>query len=250
MTKTQCNKCLFANTVSSNKACEFDIPSQIKNIKQISIIDDFYEIENYQCLYGFGKKQYNENLEHLKDIDLHKFITDRVTLKYYLILDTRSSSLDQLQNTINEINNLTIKPKKCSLIINPDHADEIYEYVKNNLSCDKWTVHAFIETLPLNDCINIILDTNLSTSGSWCLLFIDAHHLKPNELSDTTDNLQKLFIIQQSSFHGCYENRESLHKLCLNCAVYKALVSTINRNILKGIAHTPEIILENYDEIY
>ena len=250
MTKTQCNKCLFANEVSSNRPCEFDIPNQIKHIKQMSIIDDFYEIENYRCLYGFGKKQYNDNLENFKDIDLHQFIIDKTILKYYLILDTRSSSLDHLKKIINEISNLTIKPKKCSLIIDPNNSDEIYTYVKNNLHCDKWTVHAFIETLPLNDCINIVLDTNLSTSGSWCLLFIDAHRLKPHELSDTADNLQKLFIIQQKNFYGSCENRETLHKLCLNCSVYKALVSTIDRDILKGIAHTPEIILENYNEIY
>jgi len=245
MTKTQCNKCMFGDVVSSDIPCEFNIPSKIKNIKNLTVTDNFYEIENYRCLYGFSKNQYNQHIENFKDIDIYKSIKEKTNIKYYLILDIRQISEDRIYEIIDEINNLEIKPKCLSIIINPKDPDAIYNYIRHNLSCNKWTIHVFIETLPLNDCVNIILDTNLANSESWCLLFLDANNLNKN-INDTINYMQDTFIVKQTNFYGIKYD-DSLHMMCLNCMVYKTLVSTVDRNILKAIESTPEIVLETYE---
>jgi hypothetical protein len=245
MTKTQCNKCIFADTVSSNSPCEFHIPEKIKDIKNVSIIDDFYEIENYRCLYGFSKNQYDQNIDNLKDVDIRNLAKDKASLKYYLILDARQISKDQLYRIIDDIDKLDTKPTHLSIIISPNDPDPAYEYVRHNLSCRKWTIHVFIETLSLNDCINTILDTNLIASQSWCLLFIDANSLD-KKIQDVISFLQDNFIIKQKNFYGV-KYTDSLHMMCLNCMVYKTLVSTIDRDIIKSLESTTEITLETYE---
>jgi hypothetical protein len=237
---------MFANTTKSDSSCEFGIPDKIKNIKQLSIIDDFYEIENYRCLYGFSKSQYDQNADNLKDIDLHKFIEDKASVKYYLIIDARQISKNKFISIIEEINSLNIKPKHLSLLISPSDPDEKYDYIRNNLSCNKWTIHVFIDSLSFNDCINTILDTSLTKSESWCLLFLDASQLD-KKINSLISSIQDTFIIKQKSFFGIKKLDNSLHMLCLNCMVYKTLVSTIDRDILKSISSTPEIFLETYE---
>lgn len=246
MTKTQCNKCMFSDKVSSDLSCKFEIPNKIKNIKNLSVVDDFYEIDNYRCLYGFSKNQYNNSLDNLKDLDIYDLIKNKADIKYYLIVDARTISNTELKNIIDQINSLEIKPRDCSIIINPNSPDEIYDYVKNNLVCRKWTIRVFVETLSFNNCINIILDTNLISSESWCLLFIDASQMNLN-LNSVINEMQKTFIIEQRNFFGLKHKDKSLHMLCLNCRVYKTLVSTIDRDIIKAIESTPEIILETYE---
>jgi len=245
MTKTQCSKCIFGDVASSDMPCEFNILTKIKDIKNLTVIDDYYEIENYRCLYGFSKNQYDQNIENLKDIDIYKLVKDKANIKYYMILDTRQISKDRIYEIINEINSLEFKPRYLSIIISPNDPDPIYDYVRHNLSCHKWTIHVFVETLSFNNCINIILDTNLVNSESWCLLFLDANNLDKN-INDIVNFMQDTFIVKQKSFYGI-KNDNSLHMMCLNCMVYKTLVSTVDRDILKSIESTPEIILETYE---
>lgn len=247
MTKTQCDKCMFSDTVSSDNPCEFNIPNKIKDVKTLSIKDDFYEIENYRCLYGFSTNQYNQNIENFKQIDIHDFIKEKASIKYYAIIDTRRLSEQEFLDLIKSINNLPIKPRYCSIIVNPNNPDLLYQHIRNNLICHKWTIHVFIEALSFNDCINIILDTNLVSAESWCVLFLESHKLQPMTLNNLINEIQDTFIIKQKSFHGINKDSTSLHMLCLNCSVYKALVSTIDKDILKAINITPEVILEKYE---
>lgn len=246
MTKTQCNKCLFSGPVSSDHSCEFNIPDKIQNVKKLSIVNDFYEIENYRCLYGFGHDQYNKNLDTFKDIDLKDTIKEKANLKYCIIIDTRSITDDEFRIIINEINNLTIRPDTCSIITHDNNPQTRYEYIKDNLSCKKWKLHVLVKDMSFNDSINTILDTNLSDVDFWCLLFIEAHKHNKN-LDNIVNQLQNTFIIKQSNFFGMTDKVLDLHYLCLNRIVYRSLVSTIDRNIIKSIEITPEIVLEIYE---
>lgn len=246
MTKTQCNKCLFGGSVSSGNSCEFNIPDKIKNVKTLSIVDDFYEIENYRCLYGFGHDQYNKNLDTLKDIDLKNMIQEKAGLKYCIIVDTRYMPDNEFYTIIDEINNLTIKPDTCSIITHDNNPQSRYEYIKDNLSCKKWKLHVLVKDMSFNDSVNTILDTNLNDVDFWCILFIEGHKHNKN-LDNIVNQLQNTFIIKQSNFFGMTDTTLDLHNLCLNRIVYRSLVSTIDRNIIKSIQITPEIILETYE---
>lgn len=246
MTKTQCNKCMFSKPVSSQDPCEFHIPEKIKDTKTLSIVEDFYEIDNYRCLYGFGAEQYKQNMDSLSIIDIKEKIQEKASLKYCVLFDTRYISDEKFYILINEINSLSIKPDTCSIITHDNNPQARYEYIKDNLSCKKWKLHVLVKEMSFNDSINIILDTNLNDVDFWCILFIEAHKHNKN-LNNIVNQLQNTFIIKQSNFFGMTDKVLSLHNLCLNRIVYKTLVSTIHRDVIKSIQITPEIVLETYE---
>lgn len=246
MTKTNCNKCIFSKPASSENCCEFNIPNLIKNTKTLSIVDDFYQIDNYRCLYGFGIDQYKKNIDELKDIDLKEMVKQKASLKYCLIIDTRYISDDKFYDLINEINSLSIKPDTCSVIVHDNNPQLRYEYIRDNLSCKKWRLHVFVKELTFNNSINSILDTGLNDVDFWCLLFIEAHK-HTNNLNNIIYSLQNTFIIKQTNFFGMREKELSLHNLCLNRITYKSLVSLVNRDIIKSLQDTSEIILAEYE---
>lgn len=254
MNKTYCNKCLFSKPVSSGLSCEFDIPKMIQETSgdRLSTIEDFYIIDNYNCLYGFSKSQYESNLDNLKDIDIKNMVMQKADLKYYLVIDAREIKDDSFMGLMDKINHLDIKPTKISILIGPNRSEEIYQLIRENISCPKWTVHVFIASLSFNDCINIVLDTNLPNCDSWCVLFYDGTKLNNNDnininLDNIVNYLQKKFIIQQTTYMGFVENLSSLHALCLNCSLYKYLTSFIANDILKALKITTDIKLQYYE---
>lgn len=253
MTKTYCNKCIFSDTISSGSPCGFDITNILQQGgRQLSDVDNYYVINDYHCLYGFGKSQYEQYTKEFNDIDLTSMIAEKAALKYYLLIDARDVQDDLIPDLIEKINGLNISPKKISIIIGPDRSEEIYHIIKNNISCSKWTVHVFLYSLSFNDCINIVLDTNLSNSGAWCVLFYDGTKYKNNknsilDLSSIIDYLHIKIIIEQKTNFGCQLSLDSLHGLCLNASVFKYLTSVISNNILDGLRVKSDIHLLSYD---
>jgi hypothetical protein len=247
MSNTSCEKCAFSNPVeSSEKNCIFDIPSKIN--RNIKTINNYNFIENYKCLYGFSKNQI-ENNEDLKNVDIKDLVIEKAKLKYYFIIDLRNTDSLYIDQVIRDINNLEIKPNYLSLIVGSNDADLVHNCIKNNLSCRKWKMHVFLETTSLNDCINLILDTNIIESNAWCVLFAEAAFLKTKDINinKIINNLQEIFIIKQDNFFGVKYEDNNLNLLCLNSRVYKSLSSTVSRDILASIGTTKEVILTAYD---
>lgn len=249
MSKTLCSKCVFGAEVTAEKSCEFDIPNRIHNKNMLSVVDNYYAIDNYNCLYGFSKSQYDLNKENLQNIDLRQHAIDHAKLKYYLLVDVRKLSMEDLEVLVNSINNLDIKPQKVSIICNPNEPDKTYQYLRKNINCPRWTAHLFIEDLPLNDCINTVLDTNLTGCNAWCVLFYDASQRSyPKDLNSIVNELHEKIIINQETAMGVINTTDSLHCLCLNCSAYKFITTTISNDILKGLSVSKEdIILSNYE---
>jgi hypothetical protein len=250
MANTNCEKCIFSApaTESDPPLCEFDIPNKIN--KTISISNQYYTIENYKCLYGFGKEQFMANKE-LHNVDLKSMVIEKANLRHYMIIDLRSLSDELLVKAIIDINNIVIKPKCLSIIIDPESSDRLYSIIKNNLQCNKWKVHVMLESMSFNDCINLILDTNLQESNTWCVLFIEYEKFLQMQLSisisELVDKLQDIFIIRQDNFHGVKYEDSSLNLMCLNARLYKSLVSFIDSNILYSISQAKEVVLTKYD---
>lgn len=247
---TKCEECIFSRSADSGEACEFGIIEAIEDKSKLSIKNNFYIINNYHCLYGFSKKQKILNQENLDihEIDIKKEIENRATIKYYLVIDARSASIIELKDLIVTINSLSIKPQKVSIIINGENNKEKYDIIRKNISVKKWTSHIFITSTSFNQSINIILDTNLATSESWCLLFYDF-----SQQNDFATELPKLIlkmhnniIIQQKNLYGLTLKNNSLHGLCLNTSFYKFITSTMSNDILQGLSMKSDIILGNY----
>lgn len=245
MPNTNCEKCIFSNPVdSATKACEFDIPEKIT--KEITISNGFNVIKDYKCLYGFGKEQAKElPLE----TNVKNLILEKAQLKYYPIVDLRNLDKDSIRLAITELNNLEVKPAYISLIVDPNNPDYIYELIKNELICKKWKMHVQVDSISFNDCINLILDTNLAESKSWCVLFINYSKMSGDRITinGIVKQLQEIFIIKQENFYGVTDDKNDLHLLCLNARLYKHLTSVLSNDILQGLSLMKEISLINYE---
>lgn len=255
MSNTYCSKCIFSDVIASNKPCEFDIPKLLKDIKQISDVDNYYVINNYQCLYGFGKNQYQLNEKELINTDIKTEVSKKASLKYYFLIDARYISDEQIIDLIQSINKLTIKPQKLSIMINPNRSNDIYQYIQKHIECPKWSVHVFLESLSLNDCINIVLDTNLTSSNSWCVIFYDGARQTGNDnknldLKNIITYLHNKIIIQQITNLGFAYDQQDLHGVCLNSGFYKYLTSNVSNNILDAIKTQTDFVLQTYEETY
>ena len=84
MTNTHCKICLFADKTSESECCEFGIIDDIKNIKTLEIIDDYWYIKNYRCFYGFSKELYESHKDDFINIDIKEHIVNQAKISYYL----------------------------------------------------------------------------------------------------------------------------------------------------------------------
>lgn len=256
MAKTKCASCLFAGPANSENSCVFNIPSIVKDSKEVNIIDNYYEISKYRCLYGFDKNQYESNKQDLQNMNLQDLVVERAKIKYYLVVNIKDSSTDIIESIIDNINKLDFKPQYISFISDAEDIKSkiIYDLIRKNLECRKWKLHIFVKELPINNCINVALDTCLIESQSWCVCFVNANELPTDGLLEFMNDyiyyLQHVFIITQQNNCGVkYGDKKSLHMLCLNCSVYKFLLSEdpMNKDILNLLEITPQIKLLTYE---
>jgi len=250
MAITNCSDCIFSSSVSLNTdACKFNIPKLITGIKKINIINDFYQIEDYRCQYGFGKKQFSNNKEALEKLDIENAILSQAKLKYYLVVDLRFISYKEVETLLETISNLDILPTYISFIIGYDYQNEIYLLIKNFTRFKKWKIHVFIDSLDFSECIKIVLDTNLTQAEAWCVSF-----LKPEiknlsiELNSYINNLHDIFILEQLTATGVCFNKNDINLMTINSGLYKSLTSQVDKNIVSALQQTPEIQLLQYDK--
>ena len=132
MANTHCKSCMFSKETNSDNPCDFGLIEIIKDHKEISVVDNFFYIKDYKCNYGFSEHIYTTNPELQKEIDIKNFILDKAKLQYYLVLDIRLLSLEEIKNEISIIKKLDIKPKFISFISsNEQKTSDIIKTIKS-----------------------------------------------------------------------------------------------------------------------
>lgn len=98
--KTECNKCIFYDPSSW---CEFSIPEVLDN-KSYTVDKNKHNIENYQCLYAFGKNTLQDLKEENKDSVKQKII-ERNKLAFSLILnfDACAATSEKICEILNQL---------------------------------------------------------------------------------------------------------------------------------------------------
>jgi hypothetical protein len=247
MANTHCKLCLYAKEASSDEPCEFNIISYIKDIKEITTLDNYFYIKNYRCLYGFSKDKYINEKDNLDSMDLKQHIIQEAKISYYLVVDMRSLSNEQIKTYIDYINNLDIKPKFLSLIArtSTDILEKIDIFNQTIAKEIKWKAHAFIEDVTFNNCLNIAAETNVTDSDCRFLMAIDAK--KDNNLNDMVNHCHYMFRVLQDNVHLIMKSQDDLNGIFIPVAIYKSMINAIGGDLIKALSMIPNIIIKNYE---
>lgn len=249
MTNTHCKICLFADKASEKNCCEFDIISDIKNIKTLDIIDDYWYIKNYRCLYGFSKQLYDKEKSSFDNIDIKNHIINKAKIAYYLIIDMRQISDDVLPNVIDSLNSLNIKPQLTSFIFRTGYEGSINPKIKTlneKLSKEiKWKIHAFLEDISFNECANIAGETNVQESSCSFIMFIDGQEI--NEVNDLVDYAQYSYRVLQDDAIVLMKDTASFNGTIMPVSLFKNLINVVGRDTIKSMSMIPNLVIKKYE---
>lgn len=249
MANTHCKNCMFSNEANNSSPCEFNLIDLIKEHKELSIVDNYFYIKNYKCAYGFSENIYIDNPELQKIPDLKTFILNKATIKYYLILDIRKLSDNYISSQINLIKTLDIKPSFISLICsNEQKASDIISNAKEEFknSGIDWKVHIFVNSIPLNDCVNISAETTISNLQNISAILISDCSDDTLFLNDAVNHMHYSFRLIQNDTYCIMKNKNTLNMLAIYVSLYKSILSTISKDILQGIGSIPELKIGSY----
>lgn len=249
MANTHCKNCMFSNEANSTTPCEFNLIDLIKDAKELSIVDNYFYTKNYKCAYGFSENIYTSNPELQKIPDLKTFIVEKAKLRYYLIIDVRSLSDNNISTQINIIKTLDIKPQFISLICsNEQKANEIILNAKDEFkdSGIDWKVHVFLNSIPLNDCVNISAETTISNLQNISAILISDCSDSTVFLNDAVNHMHYTFKLIQNDTYCIMKDKNSLNMLAIYVSLYKSILSTITKDILNGIGSIPELKIGTY----
>ena len=174
--KTECSKCIFYN---NDSWCELSIPEVLDN--ESFIIDKKnHTIDNYQCLYAFGKNTLKSMQDDDKDSITQK-ILERNKLSFSLIVDFDKCATSS-QKICELLNNLDFKPKNILCYGKNILQDDVSCF--NTNSPIPWKLNKIqpdiADTIALVSC----LDTFANKHGTVGFL-----HISSSELLLQLDNI-------------------------------------------------------------
>lgn len=170
---TSCKKCYFASAASSNQPCRLKIIDLIKDTKILSVVDGFYQIEDYFCRYGVSKEIYETKIKDM-NIDIESYAINRIIPKYllYIISNGNNNSIDHI---CNQITKLTIKPEAVSIVTRKNYDNSI-DAIKCcekilNTSVD-WKLHIRLDDDHDEKAAKNILSTDQRCSNCQFIFFV------------------------------------------------------------------------------
>lgn len=244
---TNCQRCIFSKRANENQSCEHGIIDYVKDIKNISVEDDYYVIHDYVCKMGFNKDIYESNKEKLSLEEIKQEIVNRACVRYYLLMDITSVTLDQMKEICDYLKNMSIKPVFISFIMfKNDNDTEKLKILRNNINDEfMWKVHAFIENISIDDAIHIAIDTNYGKNNSQYLLIYDPE--KIDQLDRDINEINMNIIITQKPMHyGRKSTKDSiLDGLFLTFNNYQ-ICRSINKEMSNALDSIPDAIVLEY----
>lgn len=243
---TKCQKCLFANKVSSEHPCEHNIIDHVKSHKKLRIENDFYIIENYVCKMGFDKKTYEEHKDKVSLDSIKQEIINRACIAYYLLMNISALNPQEVEQLCHKLVSLSIRPKFISFLLFPDKQNKEKIFTLKRL-IDKefmWKAHSFIDEISINDAIHVALDTNVGQNNTSYLLIYDPSRIE--ELDNDINEINSDIIIMQKPFHyGKKAVSSDLDGLFMTFSNYNVCRS-INKDIKEALSTVPGSVVLEY----
>lgn len=246
MTDTYCKQCVFTNV--NNQECLFDIPSYLSS-DRIEKKDGFNLIKNYKCHYGTDKSSFGDGGFSIED--LKKYSVSKNTLKYYLFIDATSDKTYNIDNILDYINNLDIKPKFLSLLLNGLTVDPVDFHNISKIFTQKidksinWKLHYWLNNDTLLRSIHTILSTNIESNNTNCILYFRPTGDNSGDyetLNQRVNFLQISQLVKQDYAHVVLDDLTELDGLFIPNIVYKEIMeeSDKDKNILSIIKNISE----------
>lgn len=242
MIHTSCKKCVFAQESSSDMPCGFGIIDQIKHIKNISVKDNFFYIENYHCKYGLSKDTVKEYSQSFDDIDIKQYVLSQNTVKYYLIIDCRDTR--QIHTMCKNINSLNILPQFVSIILYETDVVTVIEQIKKYLNPNiTWKTHNFLNPdTSFGSAIKVALDTKHNLLSIPYLWFNSSTDLQSIIDYQAIDKINYIVNIEQPTCNFITSRQSTgIYNLFINSQTYyyltKQHLSSIDK-IIENIETT------------
>jgi hypothetical protein len=197
MKNTPCEKCYFAQKISSNNPCVFNIPNLIKDYHKIEIAEDYYRLTNYSCKYGFSKKTYEENIDRFHDIDMIEYVKTNNIVKYSLALILKEN--DTCESVYNSIHKLSILPYYITIICK-HNTESLHKMLQSSDKYIKYKIHKFLENIPEPQALHIALETNKNNIGNL-LWILDTNGLDYCVEQDSVQNINYIINVIQRHAH-------------------------------------------------
>lgn len=255
MHNTSCENCIFAHIQGSEKDCDFNIPAQLHQHKNISIKNDYNYIKDYRCVYGMSgaiydqyKTSFSENIEDIKNQ-----IKYNNQIKYYLVVFYNSTD-STIVDLCNNINNLTIVPKFLSVVVDQEDqesAANIAQVMENTLNKNiVWKLHKFVDQMSHDDALHTVVSTNQYPNQSKYMWVI-----KSSDLSDLIKNTSIeqinyiINIIQPSCTALKHKNANvnNFYTIFLNLDTYHDMMSHVSQSFTKCLDPSNNLVISFYD---
>jgi hypothetical protein len=251
MKKTSCRKCLFAHPALQNEACEHGVVEHLlsTNHKKLSVVDEYYEIEDYQCRMGFSKETFETNKDSISIEDIKRSILNNAAIQIHLVLDITDINTETLTKHCQTISGGSILPKFISfcLFSHSKHNQEKIETIRKTLALDiPWKTHVFLEGTSYTEALHSIIGGNKNANGAKFVLIYNID--KSSELEQDINEINTICIIEQRDFHVMkkrgHDNTDFTGLLISYTNYFTA--RRAEENILNAINSTPEIISYEY----
>ena len=129
---TQCNECCFLKDNSCDLGIHDIMPEKLKKEKEK------YTLVDFECMYGFGKKTYEENKYLMSFDDLKSSILERNEMRYVLYIDKPDYVFD-LEEISNYLDTIKYKPSALCIVSYKQISKKILD--KFQLKCNiPWRV--------------------------------------------------------------------------------------------------------------
>lgn len=250
MANTHCKNCMFSKEANTSTPCEFNLIEVLENKKELSIVDNFFYIKDYKCAYGFSENIYETYPQLQKDVNIKDFVLEKAKILYYLIIDARLLSIEELKIKTNKIKKLDIKPQFISIITSTQQNTKTIISSMQKLfekSHIDWKIHSFLNTISFNDCINIAAETTISNLDNIQYMVFDDGTESNLSLNDVINHSQYVFKLIQDNVYCIMNNKDSLHMTSMYTSLYKSIISTIGKDIVVGINSIPNLNIGSYD---
>lgn len=234
MLRTNCSKCYFSNTVSSDKPCAFFIPDAIKSKKKLDIVNDFFYINNYICKYGVARDTVENKILKEHDIDIMEYAKYQASLKYILYIKITNQDFIE---TCNRIKSLSIIPQYVHIAFDVDYVfqqdvTKIAEEQFANCSF-KWKLHKFIEDHPDYKQFYISVSTNNQLSQIKNIWIITDTILVDYLNNDSINTINYIMNIEQPGLGilNSSKSTEYLYGLFMTTENLRGLWNNVSNNL-------------------
>lgn len=242
-TKTNCEKCIFADYANSTEPCAMGVLEHISNHKTINTEESgFLSILQFRCPFAFSADVYKQHQQEIGSIDdLKHQLISRATINYYMLVIASEDNIDNICQTVQE---LSIKPKFISIVVHQSNDTEtIIQKLHNLTSFVPWKLHNILEDNPSQqDILDTVLATNTNTQTSNYLWVNNDKNI--DKWGSDVISINKTIVLSQPTLHAMF--RKDTDGLFIGLHNYEQLIKDKKTDIITAITGLENPLLHYY----